>query len=57
MWKEGRIDVGWAIRTALGLSPGDPLNLPLCPGTFDSKFAFVNTTGLAKKIAPLDKVP
>ena len=27
----------------LGLGPGVPPSLPLCPGIFDSKFAFFNT--------------
>ena len=27
----------------LGLGPGVPPSLSLCPGIFDSKFAFVNT--------------
>ena len=35
--------VGWPYVPFLGLGPGVPPSLPLCPGIFDSKFAFVNT--------------
>ena len=35
--------VGWPYVPFLGLGPGVPPSLPLCPGIFNSKFAFVNT--------------